>query len=122
MMPYDRRGFIELVEQKVLQAVANGPRPMLSIIGAVDEAESTVRRAASILMARGELIDCGMASAYGYAMRGLNTRAYGLPSVAVAQADDLDEIEQVQLRPRSKSGSGVIAPPPYATGYRWGNV
>lgn len=121
-MTRQRTNYIETVEAMILQSVAGSPRPILSIIGAVDAPESTVRRAVTVLMARGELKDCGLASLHGYSMRGTNVHAYGLPKHALDSPEDLEEVEAEQLRPRSKSGSGVIAPPPYATGYRWGNV
>jgi hypothetical protein len=117
-----KKGYADIVEDLVLKAVAGGPRPILSIIGAVDAPETSVRRAVSMLLAMEKLKDCGVATKFGYSMRGTNARAYGLPCDASSGSEDLDEIEDAQLRPRKKSGSGVIAPPPYATGYRWGNV
>ena len=53
---------------------------------------------------------------------GPRVRAYGLPGLANTGDDDIDEIERAQRRPSKRKGSGVIAPQPYATGYRWGNV
>lgn len=121
-MAYYGPDYSKTIEKLVLKALVGGPRPILSLVAMVDASESAVRRVVASMVETGTLKDCGSASRFGYAMRSGAVKAYGLPDDAPDGPEDLAEIEAAQLRPRSKSGSGVIAPPPYATGYRWGNV
>jgi len=120
MMAYYGPDYYKLIEQFVLKAVESGPRPVLSITASVAASESAVRRVVAGLVASGRMKDFGSASKFGF--DGRATRAYGLPDAGAGAADDLDAVEAVQLRRASRSGSGVITPRPYATGFRWGNA
>lgn len=102
--------------------VRRGPRPIIVIAGDLRLPESDVRKAIDVMVEAGRLEDYGSANRWGYKMRGSRVLAYGLPGLGNSGADDLDEVEFHQRRRGKASGSGVIAPAPYATGYRWGNV
>jgi len=117
-----RLDFDQVVQREILKAVESRPRTIMSLLMVVPVSESGLRRLVFKLIADGKLRDYGSAANFGYVVNSSAVRAYGLPGDVEAGDADLDVVEAAQLRRRSKSGSGVIAPQPYATGYRWGNV
>jgi hypothetical protein len=110
------------LQAAILGQVRRGPRPVIVIAGDLRVTDDEVRKAVNAMVDAGALEDYGSANNWGYKMRSTSVRAYGLPGLANTGDDDIDEIERAQRRPSKRKGSGVIAPQPYATGYRWGNV
>ena len=112
----------KMIAKLVLRLLAKGPRPIRAVMANVEASESTLQRVIKEMVEEGVIVDRGSAGHFGYPMRGNSQRAYGLPLGDAGAADDFEDVELPRLRSRPRKGSGVIAPAPYVTGYRWGNV
>lgn len=109
--------------QKVLACLAQGPLPNREIARRLDYpvtlmgAEVYNMEKAGLIKVVGTAHEAGFVAGYN-----ATTKAFGLPDCPLLPGVvDREAARRRQLRPlRSRGGSGVIAPPPYVTGFRWG--
>lgn len=115
MQPRRKKGELEA---QILALVAGGPMPTVVISRRLNVKLSSCTATIWRMCESGKLEVHGSAKRFGWDVRNSKTLAYGRP-----QGFEEDEVDVLRrVRGGQKAGSGVIAPQPYATGYRWGNV
>jgi hypothetical protein len=106
------------LEAEILALTERGPMPASVMAKRLNARLNSCTATVSRMVSNGKLEVHGPAKRFGWDVRNMRVLAYGHPREA-----DEDEVVVLQrVRQGRRPGSGVIAPQPYATGYRWGNV
>lgn len=123
MPAYLRKGFLEAL---VLDVLRHGPLPIHTVARRLNRNTSVIRMAMMRMADRGQIELYGTAGTLGIDASKLNARCFGLPRALPFGWDEADDggddgdAPQRPAAPRPLSkGSGVVAPAPYATGFRW---
>lgn len=107
----------ELIAE-ILAVTAAKPMPAIQISKRLNVKLSTCTATIARMLDSGKLAVRGTAMSFGWDVRNTKVLAYGHP----LEFEEDDAMLLRRVRAGRKAGSGVIAPQPYATGYRWGNV
>lgn len=123
MPAYLRKGFLEKL---VLDALQQGPLPTATVARRLNRDASVIRSTMRRMAGHGLIEPYGTAGRLGIEASKLTAQCFGLPRPLPLDCDEADEGAddgegpQGQAAPRPLSrGSGVVAPAPYATGFRW---
>jgi hypothetical protein len=112
------------LRRRILECLAEWPLPKREIARRIDGERERVGVEIYNMQKVGLVKVCGTAHEAGF-VDGYNstTKAFGLPDFPLlpgAVDREAATLRGRQPRPSRNRGSGVIAPPPYRTGFRWG--
>lgn len=114
------------LQRQVLDVLAQGPMPIATVARILNRDVNTMRGAMHYMLGKRVIEFYGTARALGLDAPFGQTKCYGVPRPAGAAAaavdDEGDDVPQPAPAARRQQGSGVVAPAPYATGFRWWNV